>query len=364
MSQTNIPAGDVKAIKKWSSALAADTNAKAYWTRRFIGKTENSIIQQKTELESDAGELIQFDLSVQLRGLPTIGDDRMKGKEENLRFFTDQVLIDQMRKPVSIGGRMSRKRTIHDLRKVAKDRMSDYWAKYQDEMTFIYLSGARGINEDYIQPLDWTGFAGNVLQAPDAAHVMYGGTATSKATITSADTFNRALIERAQTYTRMIRALNPNAINMHPVMFNGEGNYVLVMSPFQGHQLRNADTGGWVDMNKALIQGGDKNNPIFKGGLGMLAKTVLHEHDSAVRFSDYGAGGNLPAARALFLGRQAGIIAYGTGQGARFQWIEEKDDYGNLTNYASGVIMGMKKARFNGQDVGVVALDTYAAPVT
>lgn len=364
MTQTVINPGDVKAIKKWSADLAKDTNAQSYFTQRFVGKGKNFVIQQKTELESDAGDTIQFDLAVQLRGQPTVGDERLKGKEENLRFFSDQVLIDQLRKGVSAGGKMTRKRVLHDLRALSKEMLSEYWAKWMDEALFIYLSGARGINQDYIQPLDWTGHAGNAIQAPDTAHIMYAGSATSKATVTSADKMSRLFIERAQTYVTMIRAVNPDATRMMPVNVNGEGRYVLIMSPQDAFNLRTGDTAGWIDMNKQLIAGGDKANPIFKGGLGMLANTVLHSHESAVRFSDYGAGVNLPASRSLFMGKQAAVIAYGTGAGSRFQWIEERDDYGNLINAASGVIFGVKKTRWNSKDFGVVALDSYSAAVS
>ena len=169
MGQTVIPFGDPKAQKKWSGQLFVETTKKSYF-ERFEGTSENSVIQRKTELESDAGDRISFDLSVQLRGQPTSGDDRLKGNEEALKFYTDEVIIDQIRKSVSAGGKMSRKRTAHDLRRVAKDRLSDYWAQYIDELKFIYLSGARGINEDFIEPTTYTGHAGNPLRAPDAYH--------------------------------------------------------------------------------------------------------------------------------------------------------------------------------------------------
>lgn len=364
MTQTIIPTLDAKAVKRWSSAVAVDQHSKSYWSRKFIGKSSNSIVEQKTELETQAGEIISFDLNVQLQGRPTVGDDRLKGKEENLRFFTDQVIIDQTRKSVSAGGRMTRKRTLHDLRKLARDRLGDYWAKYLDQLHFMYLAGARGTNEDYIEPEGYTGHAGNAIQAPDTDHIMYGGTATSKATITTADIMSRGVIERAQTKVKMIRAENPEIANMQPVSVEGEGRYVLVMSPLQSHSLRVTDTAGWLEMNKALTTAEGKSNPIFKGGLGMLNNTVLHEHDGVVRFDDYGAGTNLPAARALFMGAQAAVCAYGTGSGMRFSWVEEKDDFDNLLNVASGTIIGLKKTRYNGKDFAVVAVDTYAIGVS
>src|SRR5690606_25075250 len=123
----------------------------------------------------------------QLRGMPTTGDNRLEGKEEKLRFFSDTVQIDQMRHGVTAGGKMTQKRTIHNLRTVARNRLSEYWAKFVDEMLFIYVSGARGINEGFFTPTTWAGHAENAIQAPDSGHLLYGGDATSKSDLDAND---------------------------------------------------------------------------------------------------------------------------------------------------------------------------------
>ena len=363
MPQTLVNSGDIKAIKKWSAGIAKVTNTKSYWNRNFVADGEDSVIQRRTELETEAGELIQYDLVMDLEGQPTIGDDRLKGKEENLRFFSDQIMIDQMRKAVSGGARMARKRTLHNLPSLAKDRLGTYWARWNDGMLTIYLAGARGIDENVKQPIGWAGHASNPLQAPDADHILYAGSATSKSSLTTGDKVNRLLIERLQTYASMIRSVSTANVNLQPVDVNGKGHFIFLMNPYCAYDMRTADTAGWLEMNKALTQGGDRSNPIFRDGLGMLAETVLHKHDTVVRFSDYGVGLNVLAARNLFLGRQAGTIAYGGKSGTRFQFIQETDDYGNVTSIASGCIVGVKKNRFNGRDFGVIAADAAAAPV-
>lgn len=361
MAQTIIPWGDPKAQKKWSATLATDVNRNGYWSRKFMGKEQNNIIQERLDIASDAGDRVSFDLSVRLRQRPTAGDKRVKGKEEHLSFFTDEVIIDQLRHPVSAGGRMSRKRTVHDMRKIAKDRLSEYWRTYLDELKFIYLSGARGMNEEFIEGEDYTGHAGNPLRTPDATHILYGGSATSKATITASHLMSRSLIERAETHARMIRAYDTEAADMVPVSVEGEDRYVAVMSKYQEHDLRTADTNGWVKIQADASKAEGRNNPIFKGSLGMIKNVVLHAHENVIRFNDYGSGTNLPAARALFLARQAGVIAYGTPGGMRYMWKEEMEDYDNEPTVVAGVIFGFSKTRFNNRDFGVIALDTHAA---
>lgn len=362
MSQTVVAFGDAKAQKKWSANLAVDTRKKSYFENRFIGTDDNAVIQRKTELETGAGDRISFDLCVQMRNRPTYGDQRLEGKEESLKFYTDEVIIDQVRHAASAGGKMSRKRTAHDMRMIAKNRLGDYFSRLVDELFFMYLSGARGINQDFIEATDYTGFAGNSFDAPDASHQLYGGSATSKASLTSGDKMTTTVIEKAINKAEMMQALDPKVANMVPVTNGADNQYVLLMSPFQEYDLRtNSTTGQWLDIQKAAATAEGRKNPIFLGGLGLLNNTVLHKHRNVIRFSDYGSGSNVAAARALLLGRQAAVVAYGTANGMRYSWEENTKDYGNEPTVASGFIGGIKKTRFNGKDFGVLSIDTAAA---
>jgi N4-gp56 family major capsid protein len=362
MTTTNFGSASPQTVQKWSTGLWIDQRAQSYFEQRFIGTSNNSIIQRKTELESGAGDQVKFDLCVQLRGQPTDGDDRAEGTEENQKFYQDQIYIDQVRKPVSAGGEMTRKRTVHDLRSTAKELLADYFARLTDELFFMYLGGGRGMNEDFIRPLGYQGFASNPFQAPDADHLLYGGAATSKATLAATDKINRAVIERALNKAEMMQARNPDTANMVPVKSGSEGQYVFLMNPDQEFDLRNdTTTGSWLDLQKAAAAAeGSSTNAIFKGNLGMLNGAVLHKHRSVIRFNDYGAGANVNAARAMLLGRQAAVVAYGTSGGMRYTWKEKMKDYDNEPTVAAGCIFGVKKTRFNGKDFGVLSIDTAA----
>jgi N4-gp56 family major capsid protein len=359
---TTFAVGDPKAVKRWSGSLFLETAKKSYFDRKFIGDGDNFCIQRLTDLESEPGDTISFDLSLLLTGEPVYGDSLAQGKEKNLRFATDQIQIDQMFYPVNAGGLMTRKRTVHNLRTVSRNRMSDYWARFVDEMMFIYLSGSRGINEGFNTPVAWAGHAGNPIQAPTSSHILYGGTATSAATIAAGDIMTRNVIERAETKAKMMREVNPNVSNIVPVTIEGEGHYVCLMSPFQEYAMRtDVGAGGWLDIQKAAAGADGKKNPIFSGGLGMIGKTVIHSHESVIRFSNYGSSANVRAARALYMGRQAGVCAYGTTSGMRMNWSEELTDHKRQLSVGSGLIMGVKKTQFSGRDFGLFSIDTAAA---
>lgn len=357
--QTVIGVNDPKAVRRWATSLATDTEKQSYWTR-FVGTGENNIIERKVELEDEAGDTVQFDLSMRLRGGMTLGDDRVEGSAEGLTFYTDEVKIDQARKGASAAGRMSRKRTLHNLRRIARDRTSEYVAQWMDEGFFVYISGdvnIDAINQDGVfnRP-----FAGNPIQAPDAEHMLYAGSAVSKATLTAADKMSVAFLERVAVKPRMMNATNPNVVRMSPVNVEGGQRFVVLMSPFQAYDLR-TEVGdlSWSKISQALATSEGRNSPICRGGLGMINNLVLHEHESVRRWNNYGAGQNVSAARALLLGRQAGVVAYGSGgNGARMSWVEKLTDADNQIEIYCGVICGMKKTRYNDMDFGVVALDT------
>lgn len=364
MAQTIVGLNDPKARKLWSADLMVSVSKKSYWTRKMMGRGEETPcpVMLKTDLEREAGDTISYDLSVQLSGGVIEGDSKAEGLGEKLDFFTDKVFIDQARKPVSCGGRMSRKRTVHDLRKVGKARLTDFWARFYDELFFMYGSGARGINADYNVPLDYVGRAGNPFEAPDSDHILFGD-GTSKATLSAAGKMSRNLIERANTKAAAQGGGSTQVAEIQPITIAGGEHFVTVMHPFQAHDLKTStDQGNWLDIQKAAAAAEGASNPIFRDSLGMIGNTILHKHKSVIRFGDYGAGGNVAAARALFLGKQALVLAFGSpGDGLRFDWSEVPLDHGNDIEICAGSIFGIKKTRFNGKDFGIVALDTAAA---
>ncbi len=374
MGQTVIGVNDPKAVKKYSAFLAHDTPKKSFWNKRMtgIGETASMPVQQLNELENDAGDEITFDLTMQLTMQPVEGDDVLENKEEDLKFYTDSVKIDQMRVGVNSGGKMTRKRTIHNLRKVSRKKESDLWARVFDELHFMYMSGARGINPEYVYPTTYTGFAGNALTSPDSEHVIYGG-GRAKATRTTADKLTLTEIDKLKTKATMMGGGsgggsagtdgNTQTPQIQPIKIGDEEHYVCVMNPFQEFDLRTSTTSSnWLDIQKAAAAAVGNKSKIFIGGLGMHNNIVLQSHKSVIRFSDYGSGGNVAAARALLLGEQAMVIAFGSpGTGLRFGWHEETRDNGNQLIIATNSIVGLSKVTFNGKDYGVVACDTAAA---
>lgn len=363
MAQTITGVNDPKAAKKYSAFLAVDTPKASYFLSKFTGRGPESglPVQMLTQLENEAGDSISYDLSLQMAMEPVEGDDILHGNEEDLKFASDSILIDQMRCGVNTGGKMSRKRTVHDYRKIARKRQSEWWARCKDELHFMYASGARGINSDFIFPTTYAGFAGNALAAPDADHIIYGNSANTKAAMVSGDMMTLALIDKAVAVAEMMGGGIDQTPALQKIRIDGGEHFVLVMNPWQAHDLRTATgEGKWMDLQKAAAGAEGSKSSLFNGNMGMYNDVILHKHKSVIRFSDYGAG-TVKAARGLFMGAQALEIAYGSGNGeTRYEWNEESRDNGNQVVITSGCQFGIKKTRFAGKDFGMMALDTAA----
>ena len=366
MAKTIVGLGDPKAVRKYSAFLAVDVGRQSYFNRKFMGTgiEAQTPIQTLPHLENDAGDSISYDLVMQLRMQPIEGDRILEGNEEDLKFYTDSLYIDQARGGVNTGGKMTRKRTIHDLRKVARARQSEWWARVFDELFFMYLSGARGVNADYTYPANYPGFANNPLIAPDTAH-LFVPNGKSKSDITSSEIMTLGVIDAVKARASVMGGGTSGIPAIEPCMIDGEEHYVVVMHPFQEHALRVASSAGtWLDIQKAATTAEGRNNPIFKGSLGMYNNVVLHTHKGVVRFSDYGTNNNLLAARSLFMGRQAAVVAFGSpGNDLRFDWHEETRDNGNQAVITTSSIFGVKKTSFRTDnlgslDFGVIAMDT------
>lgn len=369
MARTIVGVNDAKAVKKWAGLLAYDTSHKSYFNQRFMarGAEAEVPIQILTDLESDAGETVSYDLLAELKMAPVEGEDVLEGKEEGQKFYTDQIYIDQARCGVNTGGRMTRKRTLHDLREKAKRQQSSWWARLMDELLFIYLSGARGINPNFLLPTVYAGRANNALVSPDTAHTLYGNVATAFNNIAATDKFDLRLVDRAKTKADSQGGGATDIPVLQPCKMDGEETFVLCMHTFQEDDLRsNTTTGQWLDIQKAAAASEGRKNPIFKGSLGMYRGVILHSHRNVIRFNTAGAGGNVEAARALFMGAQAAVVAFGSpGTNMRFDWHEETRDNGDKVVISTSSIFGVKKVTFQtaagAQDFGLFSLDTAAA---
>ncbi len=304
--------------------------------KKFMGEGEFNIIQEKTDFRKDKGDTLYFGLGMDLSGAGVTGDNELEGNEEALTVYSDSVTVDQIRNAVRVQGRLEEQKAAYGIRETAKERLKFWLAEKIDEIIFDHLCG------DTSQT-----FPAAPL-APDSDHVLYGGNATSDSDIDSTDKFTAALISKTKVKAQ---TLDPR---VKPVKVDGKDYYVCVIHPYQAYDLRQ-DT-DWQNAHYYASERG-LDNPIFTGSMGIYDGVAIHVHPKIYTASNWGAGANVEGARALFLGAQAGLFA----QASDTSWVEKDFDYANQTGVATGLIWGFKKARFNSEDFGLIALDTAAS---
>lgn len=356
MPITAIGTNHALTVKRWATALTYEAERKSYW-RKFMGTDNKSPIKVLKELSKNKGDRITTGLRMHLRHDGVEGDATLEGTsaEAALSWFDCAVSIDQRRSGTHAGSRMSQQRVMFNIRSEARDALAEWWGADFDQQLMIYISGLRGIDSTLHSPLAFTGRAGNAVEAPDAGHIIYGGDATGWADLATGDTMSLDILERLGVIAAVADPL------IQPITVDGESRFVLLMHPFQAYSLRkNVSTNDWIDIHKNTDGG---NSPIYKGGLGMYNGIVMHEHRNVIRMDDtLGNGLTIPAARALFIGTQAALLAFtGETQESSMVWHEETDDRGNQMVFSSSCIYGVKKARYDNKDFGVIAVDTAAA---
>lgn len=353
MAITSYAVNDALAVKNWSKRLDVEALKETSF-RRFMKDSPDALVQEKSETRKGKGDSITFGLRMQLTGDGVIGSDVLKGNEESLTTYSDALLIDELRHAVSVPGEdtIDAQRVPFELREEAYSGLRDWWADRLDRVMFNHLCGNTAeTRSQYI--------GANAIQAPSTNRwIRAGNVANDQSLSTNAMTLTLIdqCVARAKTATPMIRPIKGLGADI---------DYVMFVHPDQVRSLRAdaATAGGWMDLQKARITGGEiSNNAVFTGALGVYNRTMLVENPRIPQAINASTGASIAnTRRAVFCGAQALTFAVGQSyRDTKFTWSEELDDYGKILGVKAGLIFGMKKTRFNNEDFGTIAVSTYA----
>lgn len=363
MARTTILPTDPNKRKAWAATVADDSIKEQYFSRLIGEEGSYSAIVKKTETEKGAGDEVVTALVAKLRGAPITEGQKLAGREFKLQHAAHTMRVNEFRHGVNIGARIEQSRVGFNLRKQGREKLTDYIKELYEEVLCMALCGARGVGDE-IQHFDtaYTGYP-NALRAPDAAHYFVGTDGTkAKATLTAGDKLSLATVNKLRTKSKKMLGGQPDkAVKMAPISKGGKKCNVLAVLP-EGIQDIRDDVGaqGWFEAQKALVTHIGKEAELFKGGAGWFNGTVIDEMETCVKFGDFGASNNIPAARSLFMGANAGFIAHGTkGQadGMSVALDEDTDDRKHDAVLFFEMIFGADKTAFNGMDYGLITVD-------
>jgi len=359
MAATSYGVNHPLAVKLWSRKLFHEMIGQSY-VGKFIGTSDTSLIQMKTETKKGPGDKITFGLRNLLQGDGVEGDDGLEGNEEALVTYNDAVTINQLRHAVRSAGRMSEQRVPFSVREEARDGLQDWWIERIETSMANQLTGNTGETRT-----KYTGMQATI--AP--TRMLIGSVAGENAleASLSATTTNAIKLKDLDNAVAIAKVRNAAGNpRIRPVVVGGKKMYVCFLHPFQILQLRKdaSTAGNFYDLNKAMLQGGKiSDNPIVSGASFIYNNVIVHEWDYLPTVPDALApgGDGTSYRRGVFCGAQAAVCAYGQdNKPNKMSWDEELFDYGNQLGVAAGCIMGFKKTVFNSVDFGTIVLSGYA----
>ncbi len=409
---TQVKSGGPGAAQAFNVALFVEASRAPSWVNLLTGPAPKTFakgekkqtdrhapVVRVTDLNKQSGDLVEVDIFHKLNGLPTMGDRKLEGRGESMSQASQDIKIDQGRHLVDSGGKMTQKRTKHNLRQIAKGLLagkSGYIGRLKDEIFQCHLMGARGdfVNSDTILPFadhpEFDEFMVNPLTPPTYNRHMYGGDATALDNLDSADVMTLEVIDNLKL--RLDEIGNPLLPIMLPgdVIADHDPLYVLHVSPRQWNDLSSSPSmKDWNNMvANAYARSKGFNHPLFQGDVAMRNGILIKKMNRTTRFnagSQVSVSTNTKNAvttlvqpgvtvdRAVLLGAQAVAHAYGMAGkkeegGHHYSMTEEKADHGNSYEHVIAWMDGFAKLRFKDKlgtvtDHGVFALDTAVSGI-
>lgn len=322
---------------------------------KFLGKSENSVIQHVTELKkSEKGARAVITLVADMEGDGVVGDRTLKGNEERLKSYDQVIRIDQMRNANHNEGRMADQKSIVSFREQSRDKLA-YWASDRiDQIAFLTMSGVAYTmhNDGRVRvgsDLKNLEFAADV-KAPtskrafrwDKTSGLIRNGATADLTTDDTPTWEMLVALKAYAKDNYIRGIREQG---------GEETFHVFLSPMAMAKLKLDPT---YMQNLRHAQTRDGSNPLFSGSTVKVDGLYLHEHRhvyntrGAATGSKWGGGGAVDGCQMLFCGAQAlGMADIGNAY-----WDEEYDDYKNSQGISIGKILGFLKPQFTTQYSG------------
>lgn len=409
MSTTVVPIGSPLARKAYSvglfnrvqhtpgfmNLLSGEMPKEGSFASKAKGQTSPDYpIVKAGDLTKGAGDAVSIDLFNILQGKPTMGDKRIAGRMMSLSYSSMDVRIDQTRGGADSGGRMTQKRTVHNLRSIAAAGLQSWMQRLEDQTTLVHLAGARGdqATTDWVVPYandpEFSEILINPIKAPTKNRYFTANDATGPGDMGTNDALTFQDIERINAQMRessvplqSIKIKGDERAWNDPLwaMFVTERQWLYLKSRTSQTQWRQAV------QNAFERKSGGVKHPLFDNYEtlmwdGMLIKrmnryAIRFNQGSSVVIDTGGADGAtytestvtaaVPVDRAIIVGAQALAKAYGKSNSDYFyDWNEEEVDHKNSVEIVGAAMGGTAKIRFKidgvDTDHGVAVVDSYA----
>jgi N4-gp56 family major capsid protein len=356
----------------------------------YMGTSEDSIIQINGDFKKAQGDKITFALRALLTGDGQGDDGSYSGNGEGMTFYDMSVQLHERGHSTPLNGNMTEQSAYAKLRGKAMAALRE-WSGMVDGADLIaalsglvaknHIGGCRtGANAVDASSAQIETVNQTALTKSATATRWFGGGQTTAGVIervandaavdsTTTNLFGTDVIEYVHRMAVKTVDNSGNAVTpLRPVMIDGNSYYLMLIDQYQKKQLQN-DT-KWKAATQNALPRSVTENWIFSGADGIWDGVVIKTVDKLHRRT--GAGGvtapeyfdttsdpcasGVTVARALFLGCQAGCLAWGKMP----VWKTGFSDPPHNTKYTvhTDKIYGVKKSVFNSVDFGCICVDT------
>lgn len=310
---TNVASGSNLALTQYSTAVTAQIvrapgNLNAMTGPAPKQSDAEAIMKQQTspdmpyvritDLSTDPkGDKVTVDAFNVVGGKPIMGDRNAEGMGKPLSSSSFDMKIDLATFNVDAGGKMSRQRTRHELRRLARAAVAGYFPRLIWQRAMIHQAGARGqqIGSSWDIPLDtdpdFAEIMINPLQAPTFnRHLVINGNNLTRggaqlANIASTDKWKLAVLDNLALYLESLDTKLPS-----PKFYGDEQatdsplKGVLMLSPGSYNDLiTDLSAGNNLRNFQAMVEQRQKyakDSAVFRGECGIwrgiLVKKVEH----------------------------------------------------------------------------------------
>lgn len=310
---TNVASGSNLALTQYSTAVTAQIvrapgNLNAMTGPAPKQSDAEAIMKQQTsedmpyvritDLSTDPrGDKVTVDAFNVVGGKPIMGDRNAEGMGKPLSSSSFEMKIDLATFNVDAGGKMSRQRTRHELRRLARSAVAGYFPRLIWQRAMVHQAGARGmqIGSSWDLPLqsdpDFAEIMVNPLQAPtfnrhmviNGSNLVRGG--AQLASIASTDKWKLSVLDNLALYLESLDTKLPS-----PKFYGDEQSTdaplkgVLMLSPGSYNDLiTDLTAGNNLRSYQAQVEQRQKyakDSAVFRGECGIwrgiLVKKVEH----------------------------------------------------------------------------------------
>lgn len=329
--------------KQWDDKFFAEY-VRANRFKRYMGGSENDIIQVNNDLSKKKGDAITFNLigALDASAGPNDGSTLLVGAEKALPNDGHKITIGVVRDATVVNLEEEQASPI-DIRNAGKMALKDLANRYLKNAIIVALGSIFGTSyaaASSTQKNNWnTANADRILYGDSTANRVAGNHASSLTAITTAMTLDRGVVSLAKRIAQ--EAVTVNGEGIRPYTYGeDEETYVMFAGTGPYNDLKTDLTTVHSEARERAV-----TNPLFTGTTSLYWDgVVIREIPEIADLGLVGAGGTTNVAPVYLCGAQALGVAWAQ---TTKTTLRKEDDYGFRSGVGFFELRGVEKLLWN-----------------